>query len=136
MYKCEYFMLQELVPKHVYKDRGQKAWELLDDRALRTLDGLRRMFGVTVVNNWHGGGDRQWSGLRTPESPYGSQYSQHRLGQAFDCIFAEKSAEEVREYILSHQHEFPYIRGIELGVSWLHFDVGNRRGEEIFAFHP
>lgn len=134
MYKCDYFLIQELVPRHVYKDRGQKAWSLFDDRALRTLDTIRRKFGVTVVNTWHNGGDREWSGLRTSESPYGSQYSQHRLGGAFDCIFPHTDAETVRGYILSHQHEFPFIRGIESGVSWLHFDVGNREGDTINVF--
>jgi hypothetical protein len=136
MYKTKHFVIQELVPRHVYEDRGWKAWELLDDRALRTLDLLRKEFGVTVVNNWHTGGDRQWSGLRTPESPYGSIYSQHRLGQAFDCIFPQEASEDVREHILAHPEEFPFIRELELGISWMHFSVANRRGSSIFTYTP
>lgn len=136
MYTCKHFSIKELVPRHVHKDRGNRAWELFDDRALETLDALREQFGRATVNNWAWNGNREWSGLRTPESPYGTQYSQHRLGRAFDVIFSEKTAEEAREYVLANEEEFPYIRGIELGVSWFHFDIGNRRGEGIFTFHP
>ncbi len=136
MYKTKHFTITELVPPHVYEERGDKAWSLLDDRALKTLDTLRDKFGSTTVNSWSWNGDRMWSGLRTSESPYGSEYSQHRYGRAFDCIFKEKTAEEVREYVLANQDEFPYIRGIELDVSWLHFDVGNRPGDNIYTFSP
>lgn len=136
MYKCKYFKIQELVPRHVWEDRGDKAWELFDSRALETLDTLRETFGTTIVNTWATGGLRQWSGLRTPESPYGSSYSQHRFGRAFDCIFSKKTAEEVREHVLQNQEDFPHIRGIELAVSWFHFDTGNRRGDDIFTFAP
>ena len=136
MYKTKHFTITELVPPDVYEARGDRAWSLLDDRALETLDALRDKFGKTTVNNWQWNGFRKWSGLRTPGSPYFSKYSQHTFGRAFDCIFAETTAEEVREYVLEHQDEFPHIRGIELDVTWLHFDVGNRPGDDIYTFNP
>ena len=133
MYICKHFEIHELVPPSVYEKRGQKAWELLDERALITLDTLRDHFGVCTVNNYHFGGSRKWSGLRTPESPYYSETSQHSLGKAFDCIFKEVTAEEVRQYILSHRSEFPHITGLELDVSWLHFDVRNTNPIKVFS---
>jgi len=133
MYKCKHFFIQELVPKKVYQERGEAAWELLDDRALKTLDAIREQFGITIVNNWHKGGNRMWSGLRTPDSPWYSPYSQHTLGRAFDCVFNDISAEYVRCYILSHKDEFKYIRGVELGTSWLHFDVRNSQAIKTFT---
>lgn len=136
MYKCKYFKIQELVPEHVYAARGEKAWYLLDDRALKTLDKLRETFGPLICNSWSWGGNRKWSGLRTPESQYYSPYSQHTYGRAFDLISSQKTAEELREYVLNNQEEFPYIRGIELEVSWLHFDVGNRPTDSIYTFKP
>lgn len=138
MYKCKHFKIHELVPKHVYKERGERAWLCFDDRALQTLDSLRDEFGSATVNNWYWGGPRQWSGLRTSESPYGTQYSQHRYGRAFDVLFRHKTAQEVREHIMSNQEDFPHIRGIEDGpaISWLHFDTGNRPGTEgIYVFN-
>ena len=95
MYKCKYFDIKELVPEHVYEDRGEKAWELLDNRMLMTLDRLREIYGPITVNDWSWGGENQWRGLRTPESPVGTIYSQHRFGRACDCIFHETDAETV-----------------------------------------
>ena len=134
MYKCKHFFIQELVPESVYKARGEASWELLDARALIMLDAIRERFGVTTVNNWHLGGERMWSGLRTPDSPFYSAYSQHTFGRAFDCIFTSTTAEKVRQYILSHQAEFEHISSMELGTSWLHFDV--RNCERIKTFRP
>lgn len=126
MYICKHFDIRELVPPQVYKDRGDKAWELFDERMLITLDSLRDRFGPAIVNNWHYGGKRKWSGLRTNESPYGSAYSQHRFGRAADVIFSNHSAEAVREAVLVERSEhFPFVHSIELGVSWFHFDVRN-----------
>ena len=136
MYKCKHFVIEELVPPKVFKDRGQKAWQLLDDRMLMTLDRLREKYGSMTVNNWKWGGDREWSGLRTADSPYYSKYSQHSFGRAADVIFKHDTAEKVRQDILAKPDEFAfeYINSIELGVSWLHFDC--RNAKRIFAFHP
>tara|TARA_R110000868_G_scaffold36278_16_gene128896 strand:+ start:313 stop:726 length:414 start_codon:yes stop_codon:yes gene_type:complete len=135
IYTCKHFIIQELVPEHVLNDRGiHKPWELLDPRALITLDALRDKFGSCTVNNWKWGGNREWSGLRTEQSPYGTQYSQHRFGRAFDCIFADHTAEEVRTYVMANPEEFPHIGAIELGTSWFHFDCRNCNG--IMAFNP
>jgi uncharacterized protein YcbK (DUF882 family) len=120
-----HFAVHELVPEHVYRDRGEKAIELLDDRLLITLDQLREKFGPVTVNNWFWGGNRQWSCLRTEKSPHGSMYSQHRFGRAADCLFKNFSASEIRNYILKNPSAFPYITFVELDTEWLHFDVRN-----------
>lgn len=136
MHKCEHFAIQELVPRAVYEARGEKAWEVLDDRALRVLDLLRKRYGPITVNNWHTGGDREWSGLRTPESPWFSPYSQHTFGRAFDCIFSNTTAEQVRKDILADPDSelARLITSMELGTSWLHFDVRNTK--RIKTFYP
>jgi len=136
MYKCKYFIIQELVPPQVYKDRGDKAWELLDERMLQTIDAIRDHFGVScTINNWKWGGNRQWSGLRTVESPYYSPYSQHSFGRAFDILVGNLDAEEVREEIIKFRKEkFPFISGMELCVSWLHVDCRNHAPLKVF--HP
>ena len=50
-YKCDYFAIHELIPPSVYEARGEKAWELLDDRLLKTIDTLRDRFGPATINN-------------------------------------------------------------------------------------
>ena len=136
MYRCNYFAIHELVPRNVFKDRGEKAWELLDDRLLITLDRLRERYGPMTVNNWYWDKEREWSGLRTKESPFYSPYSQHTFGRAADCLFSKTSAEQVRQEILSMTTDpaFEWIGSVELGVSWLHFDVSNC--DRIKAYHP
>lgn len=136
MYTCEHFVIQELVPPKVYEARGEKAWQLLDERLLITLDRLRKRYGPMTVNNWHWGKDREWSGLRTPDSPYYSAYSQHSFGRAADCLFKNTTAEAVRQDILNHpeDEDFALIGSVELDVGWLHFDV--RNCDRVMAYHP
>jgi hypothetical protein len=125
MYIPEHFIIQELVPREVFKDRGTKAWELLDDRLLITLDQLREEYGSITINNWKWDGPREWSGLRTPESSWYRPYSQHTFGRAADCLFNDVDVEKVRKDILKSPDKFPCINSIELNTSWLHFDVRN-----------
>lgn len=132
MYKCKHFSVDELVPPHVYKERGSKAWELLDERLLITIDELRDALGSAVINNYRWGGNRQWSGLRTPESPYYRPYSQHSFGRAVDMVFAKVTAEEARQHIFANKERYPYVFAVELGVSWLHIDCRNTN--RIFTF--
>lgn len=124
-YIPEHFSAHELVPPKVYKDRGDKAFQLIDVRVLLTLDALRERFDSMTVNNYYWGKDRKWSGLRTPDSPYYSPYSQHTFGRAADCLFKKHSADVVRREILDNPDHFPFITFIELDVNWLHFDVRN-----------
>jgi len=127
MEKCTHFAIHELVPPNVFKEREEKAWELLDERLLITLDRLRKRYGPMTVNNYYWGKDREWSGLRTKDSPYYSPYSQHSFGRAADCLFKKISAAEVRKDILNNptDPDFELIGSLELDVSWLHFDVRN-----------
>ena len=136
MYKCEYFKIHELVPPAVYEARGEKAWELMDDRLLKTIDYLRERFGPATINNYEYGGDRQWSGLRTPESPYYSPYSQHSFGRAADIIFKDETVDEVRSFLLDNPQllDLRYINAVELDTSWLHIDVRNT--DRIKTFKP
>lgn len=134
MYQCRHFDIQELVPPHIYEAMGDKAWELLDERSLITIDALRDHFGPIIINDWHSGGNRKWSGLRTPASPYYSETSQHSYGRAFDCLFLQVSIEKVRQEVLrTRAVKFPYITGIELNVSWFHFDVRNHTPVKCFG---
>ena len=127
-YKPEYFVIQELVPRAVYEERGEKAWYLLNPELLKSLDIIRKHCGPVTINNWHTGGNRQWSGLRTEFSPYGTMYSQHRFGNAADCLV--KDVKAAREWIIEDGNTG--VRGLELTVSWLHVDVRNYDGLMLF----
>ena len=132
--KSKHFKIHELVPKHIYEKHGERSWKFIDERLIKTIDKLKEHFnnGTMTINNYHWGGNREWSGLRTPQSPQYSETSQHSLGNAIDAVFSDYTAQEVRNYIIDNPHEFEYIKGIELGVSWLHIDVRNEDRVVLF----
>lgn len=134
MYTPKHFALHELLPPNLYNDlvsqgREGVGWRLMDERILKTLDLLKIKFpkGSITVNNYYWGGDRKWSGLRTPNSPNYSITSQHSYGRAVDCVFSAYSESEVRQYIIDNPDEFPDITGIEdfTGMTWVHIDCRN-----------
>ncbi len=126
MYKCRNFKLYELIDRELFRASGEAAWLRFDDRALITLDTLRDHLGPLTVNDWYWHGRFNWRGLRHPGYSEYSPTSQHASGRAFDCVSRLHTAEEMRQFIYSNPDLFPHIRGIEVGVNWLHFDVGNR----------
>lgn len=134
--KSKHFKLQELVSKEFYGQWGEKGWRFIDPQLILAIDYLKEKFplGSMTINNWFWDGGYNESGLRTPDCEYYSPTSMHTFGKAADIKFSEYSTESVRQYILSNPDEFPWIRGIELGVSWLHIDVRNE--DALQAFYP
>jgi len=133
------FKIEELVPPTVFNARGFKSWELIDDKLIITMDAIKARFplGTMTINNWVWGGDRRWSGLRTPDAAeYYSQTSQHSFGRALDAVFSAYDVEEVRQYILANPEEFPHVKGVELGTGWLHVDVRNTIDGSVKSFYP
>lgn len=134
MYTTKHFKLEELVSKSVFQRFGLQAWQFLDEFMLRTLDQLWDKFGTCTINDWVFGGKMDSCGFRTSDDSTGATFSQHKHGRAADCHFKNHTADEVRQYVLSHPTEFPYITAIETGVSWFHFDTRNCKA--IMQFKP
>ena len=137
--KSTKFKIEELVPPKlidlIHKDL---LWKLVDDDIIIAIDKIKEVFpkGSMSINTYLWSGNRTQSGVRTKNSKYYSETSQHPLGKAIDCVFGNYSTDEVREYILANQDEFPTIGGVELGTSWLHIDVRPRRNGKIITFTP
>ena len=134
------FKIIELVPKRVYEkyaDNSQFLISLFNEKALITLQALRNRFGPTTVNDWHiNPNGNQYRGYRELECHIGAKFSQHKLGNAFDCYFKDTAAKQARQYILDHPEEFPFITAIEGKVNWLHFDVRPATWVGIKVFNP
>ena len=126
--KAKHFKIHELVPSKVYTARGEKAWSLIDPRLIIMIDELRNHFGRATINNYFWGGEREWSGLRTPDSPYFSAYSQHTFGRAVDIIFNDISADDARKEIIAKPEKWldivPSIT-LETDIDWFHVDIRN-----------
>lgn len=92
---------------------------------------------LIIVNNWHTGGTKKYSGFRTPECTEGAALSQHRFKDAFDCeiilvfpdnVRVEVKYPEIHEIIHAHEELFlangvTTIESIEVATGWLHTDV-------------
>lgn len=129
--------LDEYIPKELYlkyESRPQVLIGLLDRRLVLADQKLRDVFGATTINNWWHGGDRQWSGLRTPDSPYYSPTSQHTFARASDKIYS-CTAEEVRQYIKEHWIDLG-ITCIEDKVSWVHTDHRFNVSNQLLIVNP
>lgn len=136
-YEPKYFSIKEYVPPDIYSKLGDGAVILFDDRLLRSDDAIREYFGVPVtINNWHIDGQRMYSGYRPHDCPVGARYSQHRFGRASDKILQGIDAETARKEILSNSKAFPFIRAMEIDISWLHTDCRPISSDEIMLFKP
>ena len=138
-YRPKHFALVELVGPEIFKERGDRCWELLQVPALLTLDAMRKRFGPIIVNDWFHGGNYSESGLRRFDSKTGAEYTMHKTGGADDCKFKLVSPIEAFNYILAHPSEFPYLTTMEDAkqtVTWLHFDVRNHSREGIWVVNP
>lgn len=127
-YTCKHFDIEELVDRATFEQFGQKAWMLLNPIALRQLDNLRDYFGVPVtVNSWKEGGPFQFRGFRPRSYNLGGEFSQHRMGCAFDLDVKGMAASAVRQEILTHKDHLSLkdINCLEDKVNWVHFDVRN-----------
>lgn len=128
MFRCKHFDIKELVDEKTYKQFEEGSWMFFNQDALKALDGIRDYFETPViVNNWASGGQFQFRGLRPITYTGGGTYSQHRLGNAFDCDVSGMSAEQVRKKILADKDNelLKLITCIEGGVNWVHFDCRN-----------
>ena len=130
--------LHEYIPEQLYREyesRGMLKYLVsrLDRNLINSDQSLRDHFGAITINNWYNGGNRQWSGLRTSDSPYYSVNSMHSYYKASDKLFANGSPEEWIQYAIDHAIELG-ITGIEEGVTWLHTDTRMLIGEEYKIF--
>lgn len=128
-----HFHAKELVPPSVWQlyEQGElhPKW-YLQPRALRLLSALRTRFGPLRVNDWHQDGDLEMRGYRPPRTDVGSEFSQHKLGAAFDITAwdGSPSPDEIRADIMESEQEW-YEKGLraiesgEIADTWVHVDV-------------
>jgi hypothetical protein len=145
VYRPQFYQLQELVCKDIYDRFGDRAWQFLDDRAVVTLDWIRRTLGKPVtVNNWYDGGEFDQRGLRCILCPLvkdkclkGELYaSAHIFGRAFDFNVENMDSAEVSIWIAYNKDKLPYNLRIERDtVGWTHIDTLDN-GNKLTFFNP
>ena len=132
--KREYFRIEEFLPRDFYdkyKGKGERLWLIFDDRALWTIEALRKRYGKIILNDWlwrkNDPRANHYRGFRTFDCKVGASLSQHKFGRALDSFPLEAGVEKIRKDIIDNpdEDEFKFITCIEMDVSWLHFDVRN-----------
>lgn len=132
------FFLDEYIPKKLYIKYEKKPYRLLamlDGRLVNADQLLRNEFGPITINNWWNDKDRNWSGIRTPDSKDYSFTSQHTWGRASDKIFHTATAEQVREFIKQYWKKLG-ITCIEDDINWVHSDTRWWSVDELLIVKP
>jgi hypothetical protein len=122
------FVVEELVSKDIFQRWGEKSIWFIDPKIVAVAEFLRMHFkAAIIINNWHTGGERQYSGFREPECKIGAKLSQHRFGRAIDFNVQGMKPADVRAEILTSQQLF-----LDIGVTtmesgdftptWTHLD--------------
>lgn len=127
MYVPEYFEAHEFVDRATYEKYGERSLMFMDQRIVWAVDQIREALDTgIIINDWKWGGNYEWSGLRTKESPWYNPYSQHSFGRALDIKVKDMDAEEVREVLMNAQNPIAHITAIELDTpTWVHIDCRN-----------
>ena len=126
-YRPKYFQLHEVVHPGAIQARGEKAWQLMDERILRGADWLRELFGPCTINGKYNGKGFTESGLRDFNTPTGGTLSQHKFGRALDLKFHKVTCKEVYDYIIrnpgdARENGITTVEDIAFTGSWLHID--------------
>jgi len=134
-YKLRNFKIEEFVDRNTFQQRGELAISVMDWRILWTADAIRDYFKKPMtINNWSFGGNREWSGIRPPNTPFYSRFSQHSFGRAIDFLISGIDSTIVRKTIRDNPKEeaFKYITCIEdfSGMSWCHVDCRVLTGKQ------
>ena len=134
------FVIQEFVTPKMYKDLGDKAIILIDERIIQLAQYVRDRFKKSVtVNNWYYGGEYKYRGVRPYNCKVGAKYSQHKYGRAFDFTVEGISIKELHKDINKNQKEYfaNHLRAVESihkADTWMHFDVRFSNLNDIFWF--
>jgi len=132
-----YFKTQEYVSKDVYKARGEKSMQLIDNRIPVFLNNLREALGVPItVNDWLWGGRCEWRGLRNSNSSDYTPFSQHNFGRALDFKVSGMTSDDVRKWIIDNR-ELDWVKPItflESEISWVHIDCRATPNNQLWVW--
>ena len=119
----KYFHVSELVPPALFEKYGEtRSWNFVNKRAFENLVRFREYVGHPfVINNYKTGGPREWSGLRTPDSPYYQLTSQHSFANAYDIQCPDLDPKELQDIVQKVYADYE-IGGLELASTWTHID--------------
>lgn len=150
--KCsQNFDIREFIPKRIWDKFGTSSTWFVNPLMVRVAEFYKSFFTtyyknkygndkvkevLIVINNWHIGGAKQWSGVRLVDCPEHKEFSQHSFKNAFDCeiiiVFTdgkkqEADYKEIHQVIQANEKEFmangvTCVEDVAIASGWLHTD--------------
>ena len=124
------FRLEEFIDPDTFGRFGELSIWFIDPRLVTLAQFMRERLGKPcTINNWHGGGQYQYSGFDPPGGyRKATSLSQHRFGRAMDLKVSGMTADEVRDDIIGN---FDIYRKVGLTTiedgdyapTWCHIDI-------------
>lgn len=145
------FDVREFVSRAIYEQPGINPRWFVSEKQIKYAEFLKSFLTthfkkklgndkvktvLVVINNWHTGGPKQYSGFREPKCTEGASLSQHRFVNAIDTelfiVFNDGTKQEVdykeiHEIIHANEAEFmanglTTIEDVAIATGWLHSD--------------
>lgn len=84
-FENEPFVIEEFVPKEIFKKFGANSIWFMDYHVVKSIVYLRHWYGAPMtLNNWHTGGNYNSRVFRMPDDDSGASLSQHKCKCATD----------------------------------------------------
>jgi len=139
----DFFEIQEFVPPQIWNKFGEKSLWLIDPKIIEIATEYRKFFKVPIIiNNWNSrNGPYMYRGYRPPRVNIGSEYSQHKMGRAFDFSSPGTNPEFFYNEILKNQEHFmkfglTTLEDISFTKTWLHSDCRETNQDTILIVKP
>lgn len=138
----DHFDVREFVPPQIWNKYGEKSIWFIDPKIIQIATFYREFFNVPIViNNWYIGGKFMYRGYRPPRVNIGSEFSQHKMGRAFDCHSPSITPQEMYKLILDNPTKFQEaglttLENIIFTNTWLHSDCRPTNQDTILIVNP
>lgn len=138
----DYFDVREFVPPQIWNKFKESSIWFIDPKVIAIATAYREFFNVPIIiNNWYNGGSFMYRGYRPPRANVGSEYSQHKMGRAFDCHTTAMSSRELHKLIIDNQKHFmefglTTLEDPAFSPTWVHSDCRPTNMNELLIVKP
>lgn len=137
-----HFSIEEFVPPQIWNKFKEKSIWFINPKVIEIATAYREFFNVPIIiNNWYIGGNLMYRGYRPPRVNIGAEYSQHKLGNAFDCHSPELSPKDMHKAIVENYEHFKQfglttLEDINFTPTWVHSDCRPTNQDTLLIVKP
>lgn len=138
----DYFDVREFVPPQIWNKYQNNSIWFVDPKLVQIATAYREFFETPIViNNWFIGGKFMYRGYRPPRVNVGAEFSQHKMGRAFDCHSPLITPQQMYKLILDNEKHFmeyglTALEDISFTETWVHSDCRPSLLDKILIVKP